>query len=250
MAGSADLFVVCKKCGSEVSPYITECPYCGSRLRKRAPRIERGEGEPRVRLPAIPSLGPLRPNEIPGIKGDSLGRPWVTGALVVASLIGLLVFQVLAPSDVYLSSLTGDPWRYATAAFAYDNPWYTFAVLLAIGIFGWRLELRHGPIVVLLLFLLCGIGANAAAVGLDDSAVLIGAPGAGLGLLAAWAVPDVRRAIGRREHEGDLLGALAIGATIALMPLATSQANAIATYSGLGIGLLVGLALSFSAAAS
>ena len=40
-----DLFVVCKNCGSEVSPYITECPYCGTRLRKRAPKLERrGEG--------------------------------------------------------------------------------------------------------------------------------------------------------------------------------------------------------------
>ena len=41
MASGPDLFVVCKKCGSEVSPYITECPYCGTRLRKRAPKIER-----------------------------------------------------------------------------------------------------------------------------------------------------------------------------------------------------------------
>jgi rRNA maturation endonuclease Nob1 len=41
MASSPDLFVVCKNCGSEVSPYITECPYCGTRLRKRAPKIER-----------------------------------------------------------------------------------------------------------------------------------------------------------------------------------------------------------------
>ncbi|MBA3747770.1 MAG: hypothetical protein H0W96_09830, partial [Solirubrobacterales bacterium] len=36
-----DLFVVCKNCQAEVSPYITECPYCGTRLRKRAPKIER-----------------------------------------------------------------------------------------------------------------------------------------------------------------------------------------------------------------
>ena len=36
-----DLFVVCKNCGSEVSPYVTECPYCGTRLRKRAPKLER-----------------------------------------------------------------------------------------------------------------------------------------------------------------------------------------------------------------
>ena len=42
-----DLFVVCKNCGSEVSPYVTECPYCGQRVRKRAPKIERGEEEPR-----------------------------------------------------------------------------------------------------------------------------------------------------------------------------------------------------------
>src|SRR5215204_5279558 len=36
-----ELSVVCKNCGSEVSPYVTECPYCGARLRKRAPKLER-----------------------------------------------------------------------------------------------------------------------------------------------------------------------------------------------------------------
>src|SRR5215218_2649008 len=36
-----ELSVVCKSCGSEVSPYVTECPYCGTRLRKRAPKLER-----------------------------------------------------------------------------------------------------------------------------------------------------------------------------------------------------------------
>ena len=40
MAGP-ELTVVCKSCGSEVSPYVTECPYCGTRLRKRAPKLER-----------------------------------------------------------------------------------------------------------------------------------------------------------------------------------------------------------------
>ena len=39
--GGPDLFVICKNCGSEVSPYITECPYCGNRLRKRAPKLDR-----------------------------------------------------------------------------------------------------------------------------------------------------------------------------------------------------------------
>ena len=41
-----DLFVVCRNCGSEVSPYVTECPYCGQRVRKRAPKLDRSGGEP------------------------------------------------------------------------------------------------------------------------------------------------------------------------------------------------------------
>ena len=50
MASGPDLFVVCKSCGREVSPYITECPYCGNRLRKRAPKLERG-GTPKPPKP-------------------------------------------------------------------------------------------------------------------------------------------------------------------------------------------------------
>ena len=51
MTSSADLFVVCKQCGSEVSPYITECPYCGHRLRRRAPKL------PRAHPPSRPIPG-------------------------------------------------------------------------------------------------------------------------------------------------------------------------------------------------
>ena len=43
-----ELSVVCKSCRSEVSPYVTECPYCGTRLRKRAPKLERVGDEVRV----------------------------------------------------------------------------------------------------------------------------------------------------------------------------------------------------------
>ena len=62
-----ELNVVCKHCGAEVSPYITECPYCGNRLRKRAPKLEtRGrragsEGAPRpVRAPQAQAARPAR----------------------------------------------------------------------------------------------------------------------------------------------------------------------------------------------
>ena len=82
-----DLFVVCKNCGSEVSPYITECPYCGTRLRKRAPKIERDGGVPkpsrarrvaaarRKRAQPAPRLSRLRPARSPASAADAPRRP-------------------------------------------------------------------------------------------------------------------------------------------------------------------------------
>ena len=152
MAGTPDLFVVCKKCGSEVSPYITECPYCGTRLRKRAPKIDRRSGDAAPRAPrraVRPTLSPLRTNEIPGIRGDPTGRPNATFALLILSLFGFLVLPFVSDADVALG-LAGRRRvaRTPPSAFLYPNAWYQLAVLLAIGIFGWRLELRHGPVLV------------------------------------------------------------------------------------------------------
>ncbi len=70
MPGAPDLFVVCKNCRNEVSPYITECPYCGNRLRKRAPKIDREGGQAKVAVPRKPKLPKLRAGEIPGIAPD------------------------------------------------------------------------------------------------------------------------------------------------------------------------------------
>ena len=84
-----DLFVVCKNCGSEVSPYVTECPYCGQRVRKRAPKLDKGAPtEPRARR--RPRLPRLRADEIEGIAPDV--RPWATMFLIAASLITTLVY--------------------------------------------------------------------------------------------------------------------------------------------------------------
>jgi membrane associated rhomboid family serine protease len=246
MAGTPDLFVVCKKCGSEVSPYITECPYCGTRLRKRAPKIDRrsGEAAPRAQRRTVrPTLSPLRTNEIPGIRGDPTGRPNATFALLILSLFGFLVLPFVSDADVALVSLSGDAWRYVTAAFLYPNAWYQLAVLLAIGIFGWRLELRHGPVLVIALFLACGVGGNAIGAAAGQDLLIFGAPGAALGMLAAWALPDILRARNGVEHDGDLLGTAVIGMTVALMPAVVTGANAIATFAGLVLGALAGLML-------
>ena len=100
--GGQDLFVVCKSCGSEVSPYITECPYCGNRLRKRAPKLDR-EGrlaERRRRRPLGGSLPRLQRGEIPGIRPEL--RPYATIALVAAGLVGCLLWRT---SLVHLDQL-------------------------------------------------------------------------------------------------------------------------------------------------
>src|SRR5579862_5997644 len=84
----ADLFVVCKnpECGAEVSPYVTECPYCGTRLQKRAPKLDKGlQPARRTRRVPTPSLGRLRPGEIPGIRPDS--GPFATGTIVIATCV-------------------------------------------------------------------------------------------------------------------------------------------------------------------
>ena len=96
---------------------------------------------------------------------------------------------------------------------------------------------------MLALFVACGLGGNAiaAAVNVDD--FIFGAPGAALGFLAAWALPDVLRARRGVEHDGDLIGTAVLGVVVAVMPAVWWGASAIASFSGLVLGLLAGAML-------
>jgi membrane associated rhomboid family serine protease len=252
MAGAPDLFVVCKNCGSEVSPYITECPYCGQRLRKRAPKLERdesGESRPKVRRkPPTPSLGRLRPGEMPGIRADELRKPYVTIVLIVLGAVGALVLAFLDRVDIaVIGPLNGEWWRVVTTPFVYGNGWYQFIALLCIGVFGWLLERRHGPVVVLLLWLAAASGGAAVETVVDSTfPVALGGNGGALGLLAAWAVPVVlaRRTSDPDDDEADLLGVLVIGVVVAAIPIGVYGASAVAGSVGAVVGVLAGLVLA------
>jgi membrane associated rhomboid family serine protease len=253
-----DLFVVCKSCGSEVSPYVTECPYCGTRLRKRAPKIEREGGVPKPpRVPrrkmgrrkegaaAAPRLSRLRPNEIPGIRAERYAdaRPWATIVLVALSFGVFLSLAFVVDADLALTALSGDPWRFATAPFLNENGWAQFASVAGLAVFGTLLERRHGPLVVLVLFALCGIGGVAASEALAPSRDYFGTHGAALGLLAAWAVPVL---LGRRkghDDDADMLGVAVLAAVLALIPLAVDSSMLVAGL-GLAIGAVCGLGLA------
>jgi membrane associated rhomboid family serine protease len=240
--GNPDLFVICKSCGAEVSPYITECPYCGNRLRKRAPKLDRDGkvAEKRRRRPPAPSLSRLRTGEIPGIRGDA--RPYTTMILVALGLAGCLVWRT-ALFNVYTVGIYAKPgthwWRLLTTPFVYRNTGYAFVALATVAVYGWLLERRHGPLPVLALFALGGVGGAASTVAVLSHPVAVGANGAALALLCAWAIPDLISLSRREPIDGDLLGTAAVGVVVALMPLVVTDASWISD----GVGALGGLAV-------
>src|SRR3954469_19391368 len=247
MASGPDLFVVCRSCGREVSPYITECPYCGNRLRKRAPKLERG-GTPKPPKPPRrrPTLGRLKPGEIPGIRAER--RPYATIALVLASLL-LTLGSRAGVWDVtkllLLAGTTDEYYRTVTTLFLYSQTGVEVICLGAVFLFAWLLERRHGPWAPLLVFLVGGAGGMFLAIaGNDIDIVTAGGNGAALALVAAWAMRDV---LGRRrgvEDDSDLLGALAIAAVLILLPLASIEASALAGLGGGIAGVILGLLLA------
>jgi membrane associated rhomboid family serine protease len=245
--GGPDLFVICKSCGSEVSPYITECPYCGNRLRKRAPKLDREQrvAERRARRGAPPLLTRLRRDEIPGIRPDR--RPYATLALVLAGMIGSLLYRtgLGGPDKLAIIGKPGaDWWRLFTAAFTYDNTGYALIALGALGVFGWLLERRHGPLAVIVLFAIGAFGGLAATAAGYAEPFAMGANGAALAFVIAWAIPDAIELRRTGEVEGDLIGAAAIGAAVALMPAALPEASWIADAVGALAGLAIGLPLA------
>jgi membrane associated rhomboid family serine protease len=254
-----DLFVVCKNCGSEVSPYVTECPYCGQRVRKRAPKIDRSTGEPATkRRRRTKKLPRLRAEEIVGIAPDV--RPYATFGLIAACVALALVYAANSGLDLgYITivdpqpALSDDePWRWFIAPFLHaDQLGYAFVALVAVAIFGTLLERRFGPVAVIATFVLAGAAGSALAVALETPALLddstfhfvFGANGAALGLLCAWLVDDRLAARRGDDRENDMLGVYIIAAVLVLLSLTTQEANIAAAIGGALTGTLIGLLL-------
>lgn len=244
-----DLFVVCKNCSSEVSPYVTECPYCGQRVRKRAPKIDRGAHDEtgrrrRMRPPRLPAL---RPGEIPGIAAET--KPYATGALIVISLAVIVVLATGRVSEFdaggLIFGLDNDYWRLITTSFVYDTsgPFYAFVCLVSIGVFGTLVERRFGSVVTVLLFLLAGAAGAYLAFQLDDLPAL-GGNAAALGLLTAWFVDDRLAARRGADRGNDLIGVAVFAAVLLLLPIADLQASFFAGLGGAAVGAVVGAVIS------
>jgi hypothetical protein len=96
--------------------------------------------------------------------------------------------------------------------------------------------------VVLGLYALGGVGGTAVAIAASKSAYVLGASGAALAIICAWAVPDLLEARAGEEIEGDLIGVGVIAVVVALMPLVGADASWVAE----GVGALGGFAAGLS----
>jgi membrane associated rhomboid family serine protease len=250
-----DLFVVCRNCGSEVSPYVTECPYCGQRVRKRAPKLDRSGGEPQPkRKPRRrPTLPRLRADEVAGIAPDT--RPYATLVLIVLGIASALVWQADPLLDIGYIVVPGmeEVWRFFVAPFLFaDQIGYMFVTLVSVGIFGTLLERRFGAVAVIAVYVLAGAAGMALVAYVEtpplfvedtEAFIVFGGNGAALGLLCAWLVDDRMAARRGEDRENDLLGVYVVAIVLVLLSLAEETANIGAAVGGGAVGALLGLVL-------
>ena len=240
-----ELRVICKNCGSEVSPYVTECPYCGARLRKRAPKLER-RGDGLEAKPRRRASGRLIPAALR--RGGAFGaeRPYATLAVILGSA-GLILLQKATAYGVasfggLIVPLRDEWWRYLSAPFAYADLGYLFVVAVALAIFGIGLERRLGSFATGLLMVACGsLGMLAAAAIVnagDGFDVIAGGNGLALGVVAAWFA--IRRSESRRaiDDDYDKVGVAVVAVVLLALPIFESTAN---PYAGVVGGLVGGL---------
>jgi membrane associated rhomboid family serine protease len=244
-----ELSVICKNCGSEVSPYVTECPYCGTRLRKRAPKLERrGDALEAAKKKT------RRRKRVRSFRraGAAVQRPYATLAAILGSAVLLLVQEAGGDSLSTYGGLivpVGDEWwRVLTAPFAYSDVGYLFVVAVGLAIFSTGLERRLGSFPTAVLLLAGGALGALAAAGIADArgdfAVIAGGNGMALGAVAAWFA--IRRAEAQEaiEVEYDAVGVAVAAVVLLALPVFVPSADFFAGLIGGAVGGLAGLAAS------
>jgi membrane associated rhomboid family serine protease len=247
-----ELSVICKNCGSEVSPYVTECPYCGARLRKRAPKLER-------RGDALEALRPRRrrrrlmPRPGGGLRRLTVAeRPYATLAAILGSAVLLLVQKAtgnaIGSFGGIVVPLEEQWWRYLTAPFAYVDVGYLFVVAVGLAIFATGVERRLGSAPTAILLLACGSLGMLAAAGIasaqGDLTVIAGGNGMALGTVACWFALRRAEASGAIDEEYDVVAVAVAAAVLIALPLFVPTADEIAGLVGGAVGGLAGIAAS------
>jgi membrane associated rhomboid family serine protease len=240
---------------------VTECPYCGTRLRKRAPKLERQGDElaphetRRQRRRRERAERRERRTRARILVGEGERRYAVLAAILGPALLVLVQRAGDLPvTDVgaIVGPVEGEWWRYLAAPFAYPDVGYLFVVSIGIAIFGAAVEARLGMIATAILIVACGaLGMLAAdgiesAIGGDGLLTAAGGNGIALGLLAAWAVLRAGEMRGDPTAETEVIGAAVAAAVLIMLPLVEDYANVFAGLGGALVGGVSGLAAAFA----
>lgn len=245
-----ELSVICKNCGSEVSPYVTECPYCGTRLRKRAPKLERRDGALEAQRPRRRGWPRLRRRPASG--APRAFRPYATLAAILGSAALLLIQKasgdVLSTFGGVVTPFDDQWWRFFTAPFAYVNVGYLFVVALGLAIFATGVERRLGSLPTAVLLIASGalgvLAGSAVANAQDSFSVIAGGNGMALGAVAAWFTIRRAEARGAIAEEYDTIGVAVAAAVLIALPLFVETADLVAGLAGGVIGALAGLVVA------
>ncbi len=223
--GGPDLFVICKNCQSEVSPYITECPYCGSRLRKRAPKLDRdgrvSERKRRSPTPSLPRLRPWRdprdPSRVASVRDDRAGPGRIRRHAAVARGARREHPRDRAVGAVRHASVVaaaGGPVHLRQHRLRDRGAWHDRGVRMAARAPP-RPRCSCSP-----LFAIASVGGAAVTAADSSLPLALGGNGGALALLIAWAIPDLLSLRAGEDIDGDLLGTAVIAVVVLLMPLA------------------------------
>jgi len=260
MAGP-ELSVVCRNCGSEVSPYVTECPYCGTRVRKRAPKLERDGDEIRIRegrrekkLRRDAERRSRSEERRGGLERASARReelatrPWATGLLL---LIPALLFIATQASDRFFldvldTTYTPEVPRFLIAPYFYESAGYLLVCGLALAIFLPPVERRIGSLPALLLAFACGALSILGADGInellgDEANFAAGANGMALGAIAAYVALREPERRADPEESYDPFAVAVCAAIVLLIPLVQDFAEVGAGLVGALVGGACGL---------
>ena len=236
-----ELSVVCKSCGSEVSPYVTECPYCGTRLRKRAPKLERHGDE--LQAAGARAAGAGGRSARARAARSTCERPTRVIAAVVGRRCCSWSCGRSATPVTTFGAIVGDVgsewWRYLAAPFVYPDVGYLFVIGVGVMIFGPPVERRLGTIPTAGPDIACGALGMLAAEGIEGALgaeraccsrrAATASPSA---LLCAWAVLQGRRVRAEPdERRIDVIGVAVRAVVLLLLPLVEDFAN---VFAGLG----------------
>jgi membrane associated rhomboid family serine protease len=231
--------IICPSCSAEVSPYVTECPYCGKRVQKRAPKLgtakppkqkKKRERKPRRGVPSI-ELSDGRLLAVPAL---------VAGSVVLSVLIRAGVVQ--STTVGVIGHVNGDWAKLLTAPFAHPSVAYGFVVLVAFAIFGSRIEKRFksGALVVITIWLVSGaLGAALTAETLISFAAGALAPAIAVTVACGMGAVEQRRDGG----EADLAGPGVVLAVLLVMPPLVVGATWMEVLAGLIVGVGAGTAV-------